>query len=140
MGDGPQKLQLEEMICKYNLKDNIRLIGYQNNPYPYMKMADLFILSSLWEGFGHVIVESMVCGTPVLATDCPHGPREILEDGKYGWLVNINDHHAMAKKLEELILNPTKINDMANRLNNRIKSFSVNEITKQYENIFRLIM
>lgn len=139
LGDGPQKLQLEEMICKYNLKDNIRLIGYQKNPFPYMKMADLFILSSLWEGFGHVIVESMVCGTPVLATDCPHGPREILEDGKYGWLVNNNDHYAMANKLEELILNPNKINDMANKLRNKINTFSVNEITKQYEDIFRIL-
>ncbi len=138
MGEGPEEKNLRKMIGDHGLDDNIKLIGFKKNPYAYMRQADLFILSSMWEGFGHVIVESISCGTPVLATDCPHGPREILKDGEYGWLVSNNDHNQLAKKLEYLMLNHDEISKMSNKISKRAKEFDIKNIVKEYEATFKL--
>lgn len=139
MGEGPDEKILKRMISDYGLTENIRLIGFRSNPYAYMRQADLFILSSLWEGFGHVVVESMACGTPVLATDCPHGPREILKDGEYGWLVPNNDLHQLSIKLGNLMHEHDKIRQMSNKVYDRARDFDVKNIIRQYESVFREI-
>lgn len=136
MGTGPDEKAIEEMIISKGLNENIKLIGFQNNPYAYMEKADLFILSSLWEGFGHVIVEAMACGTPVVSTDCPHGPSEILENGKYGWLVPNDDLDKLTSTLSKLMSNPNEIMQMANKVRVRAKEFDVQYITREYEEVF----
>jgi len=136
MGTGPDEAEIIKLIETKGLKENIKLIGFQTNPYAYMKQADLFVLSSLWEGFGHVVVEAMACGTPVLSTDCPHGPREILENGKYGWLVPNNGSDQLAGMLEYLMFEPNEINLMSTKVCERAKSFNFTNIVQQYEIIF----
>ncbi|WP_264082486.1 glycosyltransferase [Nostoc sp. CENA543] len=75
------------------------MLGFQKNPYAYMAKASVFALSSAWEGFGNVLVEAMALGTPVVSTDCPSGPAEILNHGKYGLLVPVGDDAAMAEAI-----------------------------------------
>lgn len=96
LGDGPLRGELEALKSRLALKDAVDMPGFVTNPYPYFATADVFVLSSAWEGFGNVIVEALACGTPVVATDCRSGPREILEDGRYGRLVPVGDPAALA--------------------------------------------
>lgn len=80
LGQGPLKKQLENQIANLNLQKKVFLPGFKKSPNAYFKMADIFILSSLYEGFGNVILEAMSCGLPIISTDCPYGPREILTE------------------------------------------------------------
>jgi glycosyltransferase involved in cell wall biosynthesis len=88
IGDGPRREDLESLARDLQLADRVHFAGFQSNPYSWMRRADLFVLSSRYEGLGNVLIEAMACGTPVVSTDCPSGPREILEDGRWGRLVS----------------------------------------------------
>jgi glycosyltransferase involved in cell wall biosynthesis len=136
LGDGSNREELENLTKNYNLQNNINFLGFKKNPYKYMKNSDLFILSSLWEGFGHVVAESMACGTPVLSTDCPHGPREILDNGKYGWLVKNNDVKELSEKIRYLFYNQEEIKNMKIKVKERVEYFDAKNIVKQYEDAF----
>ncbi|WP_010197241.1 glycosyltransferase [Bacillus sp. m3-13] len=106
VGDGPEKNHLLSLVDQYKLKDVVDFVGFQSNPYPYMRMADLFVLSSAYEGFGNVVAEALAVGTPVVSTNCPSGPGEILEGGKYGTLVKVGDYIALARAMDATIKSP----------------------------------
>jgi len=78
LGKGPLKSKLQQLINELNLKDDVVLLGFQSNPYVFMRRADLFVLPSLYEGFANVIIEALACNVPIVSTDCNYGPREIL--------------------------------------------------------------
>ena len=99
LGEGPLRGELEALIARLGLDGAVDLPGFVPDPHPYLARADLFVLSSAWEGFGNVILEALACGTPVVSTDCPSGPREILEDGRYGKLVPVGDAAALARSI-----------------------------------------
>jgi glycosyltransferase involved in cell wall biosynthesis len=96
VGEGPSRGDLEHAINRLGLAGCVQLTGYVANPLPIVRSADLFVLTSNREGFGNVIVEAMAVGTPVISTDCPHGPRDILGGGKWGTLVPTDDANALA--------------------------------------------
>lgn len=100
LGEGSEHSTLQNLIDESDLHESVMLAGFKNNPIAYMKRAAIFVLSSRWEGFGNVLVEAMACGTPVISTDCPSGPAEILENGKWGRLVPVNDVDALAQAME----------------------------------------
>lgn len=106
-GDGEERGTLQQLIQASPCGDDIALIGHRENPYPYMRAADLFVLSSSLEGFGNVLVEAMCLGTSLVSTDCPHGPREILEDGRLGRLVPVNDAVALGEAMQQALEFPT---------------------------------
>lgn len=91
LGEGELRKDLEALTTELRLcEDDIQMPGFVQNPYPYMAKCDVFVLTSLYEGLPGVLIQAMVCGAPIVSTDCPSGPREILEDGKWGRLV-VND-------------------------------------------------
>ena len=101
LGEGPDRDALTAQIEALGLADDVELAGYNDNPYAYFARATAFVLSSRWEGLPTVLIEALSCGAPVIATECPSGPREILAQGRYGRLVPVGDVAAMASALEE---------------------------------------
>lgn len=103
LGDGVLRPDLEEQVSRLGIGDDVSLPGFVANPYPSMAAADVFVLSSRWEGSPGVLIEAMSCGTPVIATDCPSGPRQILDGGRYGRLVRPSDPAALADALVDAL-------------------------------------
>lgn len=99
LGEGEDRSKIESLVRKLGLEKEVALPGFVENPYKYMKRAAVFVLSSRWEGFGNVLVEAMTLGTPVVSTDCPSGPAEILEGGKWGRLVPVGDVGGLARAI-----------------------------------------
>lgn len=106
LGEGPDRDSLISLATELGIIDYCELPGFVSNPYKYMKRASVFALSSRWEGFGNVVVEAMSCGTPVVCTDCPSGPSEILENGRWGRLVPVGDVDALALAIRATLDNP----------------------------------
>jgi glycosyltransferase involved in cell wall biosynthesis len=99
LGDGPERERLESLVAELGLGGAVDLPGWVQNPYPYMARADAFVLSSRWEGLPSVLIEALYCGVRVIATDCPSGPKEILDGGKHGVLVPVGDVEALARAI-----------------------------------------
>lgn len=106
LGDGPLRPELEALIVELGLKEVVCLLGYVANPLKFFSRADVFVLSSHVEGLPNVLVEAMMCGCTPVSTDCPTGPREVLENGKYGYLVPMRDPTAMAAGIEQALDSP----------------------------------
>ncbi|MDM7461981.1 MAG: glycosyltransferase [bacterium] len=96
LGEGEQRAELEQLAEQLGVAHDVQLPGYEPNPFRYMRRASVFVLSSRYEGLPNALIQAMGCGCPVVATDCPSGPREILADGKYGALVPVGDVDALA--------------------------------------------
>lgn len=106
IGDGPLRGDLQALIDARNLQDAVDLVGYVENPLKYFKRSDVFVLSSLVEGMPNVLVEAMMCGCTPVATDCPTGPRELLQEGRFGYLVPVRDPFAMASAIDHALDHP----------------------------------
>ncbi|MDJ0571371.1 MAG: glycosyltransferase [Pleurocapsa sp. MO_192.B19] len=103
LGEGELRQELEALAQNLGIAESVSLPGFVNNPYPYFKAASAFVLSSRWEGLPTVLIEALACGCPVVATDCPSGPLEILAQGKYGHLVPIGDSAALAAAMIQVL-------------------------------------
>lgn len=132
IGEGPERKEIQKTIDKHGLSDRIHLVGFVMDPFKYFYYADLFVLSSAWEGFGNVIVEALETGTQVVSTNCKSGPAEILENGKFGTLVPIKDPKAMAQAIDDSLINDYDPEPLIERA----KLFSVDRIAKEYINYF----
>jgi glycosyltransferase involved in cell wall biosynthesis len=106
LGEGELRGELERLVSELGLSNDVLLPGFQENPFPWMKGASAFVFSSIFEGLGGVLIQAMACGTPVISTDCPSGPAEILENGKWGRLVPVADVAALAIAIEETLDEP----------------------------------
>ena len=122
IGKGSEKKNLDLFIENNNLSNKIKLIGYKKNPFKYIKQCDIFVLTSIFEGSPNVIIEAQYLKKYVISTNCPTGPREILNDGEFGELVKIGDYKSIAKKLESFRFNKN--------INKKIKLGFIN--TKKY--------
>lgn len=101
LGEGESRAELEALISSLGLDSKVSLPGFASNPFQYMRRSAVFVLSSRWEGFPNTLAEAMACGTPVISTNCPNGPSEILENGKWGKLVPVGDVAALAKAISD---------------------------------------
>lgn len=136
LGEGLEEKKIKLFAHKLGLSDNILFLGFQRNPYKYMKKAKVFVLSSFHEGFGNVIVEAMACGTPVVSTNCKSGPSEIIEDGENGILVPVADQKALAKAILRVLDNPSLAYKFSEQGKKRVEHFSIEKSVKKYEEIF----
>ena len=103
LGDGEEKLALYELIDKLNLNDRIFLLGYKANVIPYLRSCKCFILSSLWEDPGYVLIEAAFFNATIISSDCPNGPKSILQNGNAGYLYKSNSTLDFTKKFEEFL-------------------------------------
>ena len=101
IGEGSERPRIEAAVAAAGLQDRVRLIGYRADPYTLLREADVFALSSHWEGLGNVLVEALSVGLRVVSTDCRSGPSEILSGGRYGRLVPVADPKALARAIHE---------------------------------------
>jgi glycosyltransferase involved in cell wall biosynthesis len=130
-GEGPLEAELRAAAGQSGIGSDVLFAGYVNDPAACYASTDLFVLSSTSEGFGNVLVEAMAAGVPVVSTDAPHGPREILEDGRFGALVPVGDADAMARAMAEMLDRPTP----AAILKGRAADFDVEKIGDRYETL-----
>lgn len=135
VGEGGLKNRLEHKIKELELSDYTQILPFQQNPWPYYKAASVFALTSEWEGFGNVIVEALACGTPVVSTDCPGGPRFILDEGKYGLLIKPNDKDELESALIALLTQSIVFKE--EDLIRRAKDFSVENIGGDYMEVIK---
>jgi glycosyltransferase involved in cell wall biosynthesis len=106
IGRGNGRHKLEKLVREMDLVDDVQLSGFLENPFPYLKKADLFVQASHYEGFGMALLEALTLGIPSVATDCPSGPREILQDGRFGKLVPVGNVQEMAKAISQTLDEP----------------------------------
>ena len=107
LGEGELRSELEELVRQKRLSNDVLLPGFVDNPFKWMRNSSLFVLSSLYEGLPGVLIQAMACGTPVVSTDCPSGPSEILDNGRWGRLVPVGDVEALSVAMDETLDEPT---------------------------------
>jgi glycosyltransferase involved in cell wall biosynthesis len=112
VGEGEQRKNLERLIEDLNLSDRALLLGAMDNPHGVLAGAAMHVLSSRWEGYPNVLLEALALDVPVISTDCPHGPREILGGGSYGCLTPVGDVPALAKAMNEQVQRASTKNDV----------------------------
>lgn len=139
LGKGKQRNQLEALVTELDIVENVSFMGFQQNPFKYLARSDLFVLSSLWEGFPNVLVEAMACGTPVVSTDCPSGPNEIISHETDGLLVPPKDPEALAEAILRVLKDSKLAAKLAENGRARVADFEAKRIVKQYEELFRQV-
>ena len=138
LGDGEQRPEIECFIREHGLSDSVTLFGFQDNPYPYMKAADLIVCSSNYEGFSTVITESTILGKAIVTTDCS-GMREILGDSEYG-LITENTDEAFLEGVNRLLSNAACREEFAKKAAVRGQQFSMRELINKTQDFFREVV
>lgn len=131
IGEGKERSNLEALIASLNLNGTVKLAGAIENPYPYLKHADVFVLSSVFEGFGNVLVEALSLGKKVVSTNCIGGPAHILDHGTYGKLVPVGDVDELANAMFDAL----EQNVPTEPLIERSKDFFATVIGEKYSKI-----
>ena len=134
LGEGKDRARLEALADELGIAADVALPGHVDNPFAWMAAADLFVLSSIWEGFGNVLAEALAVGAPVVATDCPSGPREILRDGRLGPLVPPGDAKALASAMAETLDHPPRLDDLETALD----AFTIDTAADNYARVLGL--
>ena len=128
LGEGSQRNHLQQLAKYFDIANDVWLPGFIKNPYPYLAKSSLFVLSSHYEGLGNVLVEALALGIPIVSTNCPSGPEEILANGKYGHLVPVGDPVAMAEAMDKSLSGDHPVFDQKEALSR----FDPELITDQY--------
>ena len=127
LGEGEERPKLEMLVRELGLESDVALPGFVENPYKYMKRAAVFVLSSRWEGLPTVLIEALALGTPVVSTNCPSGPSEVLEGGRLGRLVQVGSEDLLAKAIAETLVNPVRVSEIAIKI-----KFGIETATDRY--------
>ncbi|WP_083568952.1 glycosyltransferase [Syntrophotalea acetylenica] len=130
VGEGEEKKKLYNLCVELGVEDRVLFKGFSRNPYKYMRNAKCFVLSSRWEGFGLVLAEALASKTKVVAFNCKSGPSEILDNGKYGILVEPGNVNQLSKCIAKLIYEDTSITILDNE--NAVSRFDMYKVVGQY--------
>lgn len=136
IGEGSQKAELINQVKNLSLTKNVHFLGWQNNIYPFLKQSDILIHSSFFEGFGRTIVEAMVLGKPVISTNSPFGPAEILGYGRFGILIPVNNPKELVESVGKLIKNRQLMKKYSRLSLERVKEFELSDCLRKYEDLF----
>jgi len=132
LGEGHERVRLEKLIRELGIDESVSLLGFQTNPFAYMAKSAVFVLSSAWEGLANVLIEALACGCRVVSTDCQHGPAEILDNGRYGILVPVENPEALAAAIgTALDQSPEQ-----EKAKNRAGAFDIKGISDKYQQLF----
>lgn len=134
-GEGHDRGRIEKLIKASGLDGQVTLIGEQKNPFPWIAAADALLLTSRFEAFALVLVEAMVCGTPTVSVDCPAGPAEVLDHGRYGLLTPNDDPYLLADAIERLMDDPCLAQHFISQGLQRAQEFDVKAIVRQWETL-----
>ena len=135
LGEGNERNKLENLIKDLNLEDSIHIPGRLKDPFQTLKNADVFVLPSRTEGFGNVLIEAMACGVPVISTNCPGGPREIIMDGETGILVETENADHLTNAIKDLLDNANKRKFLAENALTSINKFDLQNIIDSWEEV-----
>jgi glycosyltransferase involved in cell wall biosynthesis len=139
LGDGPLRPTLEAQVRAGGLEEVVLLPGFQKNPYQFIARSTVFVLPSLWEGFPNVLTEAMACGTPVVATDCPSGPAEIITDGANGLLIPPRDVPALEAALDRLLGDEAGREALRARAASDVEQYGATRILARYSAAFEAV-
>ncbi|MCF2625504.1 glycosyltransferase [Fusobacterium perfoetens] len=132
LGEGPARKKIEEKIKFYNQENRVILLGNIANPYPWIRKAKMLIHSSKYEGFGLVLVEGLILNKIVISSNCPVGPKEILENGEIGYLYNVGDYEEIKEIVLKCTENPEVNTDL---IQDRIGKYNIKNVIKEYEKL-----
>jgi glycosyltransferase involved in cell wall biosynthesis len=135
LGDGPERARLESLARDHGVGRFVRFLGFQPNPFRYIARADLFVLTSTYEGFGNVLIEAMACGTPVVATRSP-GTVEIITDGENGVLVD-HDPPSIAGAIRDLLAAPARREALVARARESVAQYALPAVAARYDRLFQ---
>ncbi len=135
VGNGPNENDIKKMVKELELEEKVEFIGLTKNPYVWIKNSILFVHSSKYEGLPTVLIEAMICNKIVVSSDCPTGPREILDNGKCGILYPVGDYKKLADELIKILKDKEKMNALLIKLIKRREEFNKITIIKQYEEL-----
>lgn len=139
VGEGPERHALESLVAALDIGDHVHLIGFQHNLNPFFSAADLLVHTSVFEGFSNVLIEAMTFGVPIISTDCPYGPREILDNGRFGVLVPPGDVHSLADAILELAGDEDERKRLSTVSRERAADFAPAQVIPQYEKLFAVL-
>lgn len=134
VGDGSERTNLEKLIKEKKVEDRVKLLGFKENPYPYLKSADLFVCSSYAEGFSTVVTEALILGIPTVTTECA-GMRELLGDSEYGLIVD-NSTQGLVDGLRKILSDSKLLEEYRTKAKERGKAFCVADRIKDIEALF----
>ncbi|HJU44841.1 MAG TPA: glycosyltransferase [Vicinamibacterales bacterium] len=137
LGDGSERARLEALARDGGIARFVRFLGFQQNPFRYIAKADVFVLTSTYEGFGNVLIEAMACGTPVVATKSP-GTIEIIADGENGLLVD-HDAAAIAAAISALLANPRRRDALIAGGRSAVQHYALPAVAARYDRLFQEI-
>ena len=132
IGEGTEQDMLRQLSSELDLTDHIDFTGELKNPFSNVSQADLFVLSSDTEGFPNVLVEAMICGCPVISTDCKSGPDEIIRNAQNGYLVPVGDIDSLSNTIVDVLQNNKLCTDLINKANETVRNFELSKIVQQY--------
>jgi glycosyltransferase involved in cell wall biosynthesis len=136
VGAGELRDSLTKLRCELGLDERVHFLGHRPNPFPYVKSAQFFVLSSMWEGFGLSLLEALALGKPSIATDCPSGPAEILGHGGFGIVVKVADVAGLADAMLRMSRSPQLRDEFSSKATQRAQQLSLERMAHSYRELF----
>ena len=135
IGSGEQRELLQSLVEDLSLESKVEFLGFQSNPYKFMNASDLFVMSSKWEGPGHVLIEALGTGCPVITTNCPIGPADSIQNGEFGELIEVGNSKALSESILYAFKNQSDMLLKVKKSENYIKKFYTENVVNEYKKL-----
>ena len=140
VGEGGERDEISQLIVQLHLEEHVHLLGYQSNVYKFMKYADLFVQTSLYEGCPNALIEAVAAGLPAIATDCLSGPDEVLLQGQGGDLIPIGDAEKLAERIDAYFDDPKELQEKQRFAKEKLDRFKNETTMERYINLLEQVL